>query len=286
MRTIYNTLVEERTMNQQISRFKQYLLTEEKGSVTVEKYLRDVRCFYSFLDNRAISKEETIAYKEHLTQQYAPASVNSMLVALNCFLRFIGKTDCCVKQLKIQRQIFCGEEKELTQSEYQLLVKAAKNTRLSLVIQTICSTGIRVSELQYITVEAVRVGKAVVNCKNKTRVIFIPMSIQKLLKTYIKKSGVTAGSVFVTRSRKPLNCRNIWRDMKALCEQAGVSPDKVSPHNLRHLFARTFYSVDKDIVRLADLLGHSSVDTTRIYTRETGSEHRHRLERVEKLLTT
>lgn len=286
MRTIYNTLVEERTMNQQISRFKQYLLTEEKGSVTVEKYLRDVRCFYSFLDNRAISKEETIAYKEHLTQQYAPASVNSMLVALNCFLRFIGKTDCCVKQLKIQRQIFCGEEKELTQSEYQLLVKAAKNTRLSLVIQTICSTGIRVSELQYITVEAVRVGKAVVNCKNKTRVIFIPMSIQKLLKTYIKKSGVTAGSVFVTRSRKPLNCRNIWRDMKALCEQAGVSPDKVFPHNLRHLFARTFYSVDKDIVRLADLLGHSSVDTTRIYTRETGSEHRHRLERVEKLLMT
>ena len=286
MRTIYNTLVEERTMNQQISRFKQYLLTEEKGSVTVEKYLRDVRCFYSFLDNRAISKEETIAYKEHLTQQYAPASVNSMLVALNCFLRFIGKTDCCVKQLKIQRQIFCGEEKELTQSEYQLLVKAAKNTRLSLVVQTICSTGIRVSELQYITVEAVRVGKAVVNCKNKTRVIFIPMSIQKLLKTYIKKSGVTAGSVFVTRSRKPLNCRNIWRDMKALCEQAGVSPDKVFPHNLRHLFARTFYSVDKDIVRLADLLGHSSVDTTRIYTRETGSEHRHRLERVEKLLMT
>lgn len=286
MRTIYNTLVEERTMNQQISRFEQYLLTEEKSSVTVEKYLRDVRCFYSFLDNRAISKEETIAYKEHLTQQYAPASVNSMLVALNCFLRFIGKTDCCVKQLKIQRQIFCGEEKELTQSEYQRLVKAAKNTRLSLVIQTICSTGIRVSELEYITVEAVRVGKAVVNCKNKTRVIFIPMSIQKLLKTYIKKSGVTAGSVFVTRSGKPLNRRNIWRDMKALCEQAGVSPDKVFPHNLRHLFARTFYSVDKDIVRLADLLGHSSVDTTRIYTRETGSEHRHRLERVEKLLMT
>ena len=284
MRTIYNTLVEERTMNQQISRFKQYLLIEEKGSVTVEKYLRDVRCFYSFLDNRAISKEETIAYKEHLTQQYAPASVNSMLVALNCFLRFIGKTDCCVKQLKIQRQIFCGEEKELTQSEYQLLVKAAKNTRLSLVIQTICSTGIRVSELQYITVEAVRVGKAVVNCKNKTRVIFIPMSIQKLLKTYIKKSGVTAGSVFVTRSRKPLNCRNIWRDMKALCEQAGVSPDKVFPHNLRHLFATVYYRIYKDIVKLADILGHSSVETTRIYLLTTGIEHRRQLERLKLVL--
>ena len=165
-------------------------------------------------------------------------------------------------------------------------MKAAGNTRLSLVIQTICGTGIRVSELQYITAEAVRAGKAVVNCKNKTRVIFIPMSIQKLLKPYMKKSGVTAGSVFVTRSGKPLNRRNIWRDMKALCERAGVSPNKVFPHNLRHLFARTFYGLEKDIVRLADLLGHSSVDTTRIYTMETGDGHRLRLERVENLLMT
>jgi len=270
----------------EIQRFEQYLLTEEKSAATIEKYLRDIRGFCSHLAGRRISKEETIAYKEHLTAEYSPASVNSMLIALNRFLRFLGLQDCCVRPLKIQRQIFSREDKELTKAEYQRLVKAAGNTRLSLVIQTICGTGIRVSELQYITAEAVRAGKAVVNCKNKTRVIFIPMSIQKLLKPYMKKSGVTAGSVFVTRSGKPLNRRNIWRDMKALCERAGVSPNKVFPHNLRHLFARTFYGLEKDIVRLADLLGHSSVDTTRIYTMETGDGHRLRLERVENLLMT
>ena len=270
----------------EIQRFEQYLLTEEKSAATIEKYLRDIRGFCSHLAGRRINKEETIAYKEYLTTEYSPASVNSMLAALNCFLRFIGRSDACVRQLKIQRQIFSREDKELTRAEYQRLVRAAKGTRLSLVIQTICGTGIRVSELQYITAEAVHAGKAMVSCKNKTRVIFIPTSIQKLLKPYMKKSGVTAGSVFVTRSGKPLNRRNIWRDMKALCERAGVSPDKVFPHNLRHLFARTFYSMDKDIVRLADLLGHSSVNTTRIYTMETGNEHRHRLERVEKLLMT
>ena len=270
----------------EIQRFEQYLLTEEKSAATIEKYLRDIRGFCSHLAGRRIRKEEAVAYKEHLTARYAPASVNSMLIAINRFLRFLGLQDCCVRPLKIQRQIFIREDKELTRAEYQRLVRAAKDTRLSLVIQTICGTGIRVSELQYITAEAVRAGKAVVNCKNKTRVIFIPMSIQKLLKPYMKKSGVTAGSVFVTRSGKPLNRRNIWRDMKALCERAGVSPNKVFPHNLRHLFARTFYGLEKDIVRLADLLGHSSVDTTRIYTMETGDGHRLRLERVENLLMT
>ena len=209
-----------------------------------------------------------------------------MLVALNSFLRFIGLQDCCVKLVKIQRQIFSREDKELSIAEYKRLVKAAANTRLSLVIQTICGTGIRVSELQHITVEAVWAGKTVVNCKNKTRVIFIPASIQKLLTKYIKKNRITAGAVFVSKSGKPLDRKNIWRDMKALCEQAGVSPEKVFPHNLRHLFARTFYSLEKDIVRLADLLGHSSIDTTRIYTIETGNEHRHRLERVGRLLIT
>ena len=273
-------------MKPEILEFEKHLRKEEKSAATIEKYLRDIRSFYSFLDNRQIGKEETIAYKEHLMENYAPASVNSMLVAVNCFLRFVGRQDCCVKPLKIQRQIFCNEDKELTRQEYQRLVKAAANTRLALVIQTICGTGIRVSELQYITVEAVREGKAVVNCKNKTRVIFIPTSIQKLLKPYIKKSGITAGAVFVTRSGKPLDRKNIWRDMKGLCERAGVPQNKVFPHNLRHLFARTFYGLDKDIVRLADLLGHSSINTTRIYTMEAGNEHVLRLERVEKLLRT
>lgn len=178
-----------------MQRFKQYLIEEEKSAATIEKYLRDIRCFCDFLMDRPIGKGETIAYKEHLISRYAPSSVNSMLVALNCFLRFIGQQDCCVKPLKVQRQIFSREDKELSVKEYQQLVKVAKNTRISLIIQTICGTGIRVSELQYITAEAVRAGKAVVNCKNKTRVIFIPMSLQKLLKLYMKKSGITAGTI-------------------------------------------------------------------------------------------
>ena len=270
----------------EIRGFEQNMIAEEKSAATIDKYLRDVHGFCSHLSGRRISKEETVAYKEDLISRYAPASVNSMLIAINRFLRFIGLPDCCVRPLKIQRQIFCNEDRELTRHELHQLVGAAGNSRLPLVIQTICGTGIRVSELQYITVEAVRAGRAVVNCKNKTRVIFIPASLQKLLHLYIKKSGISAGTVFVTRNGKPLNRRNIWRDMKALCQQAGVSPNKVFPHNLRHLFARTFYQVEKDIVRLADLLGHSSIDTTRIYTIETGNEHRQRMERVEKLLMT
>lgn len=272
--------------NQKLLEFEKYLMEEEKSRVTIAKYLRDIRNFYSFLCDRPICKDETIAYKETLSLQYAPSSTNSMLVALNCFLRFAGLQHCCVKLLKIQRQIFTNEDRELSKQEYQRLVRAAHQNRLSFILQTICATGIRVSELQYITVEAVRKGKAVVNCKNKTRMIFIPMPIQKLLKAYIKKSGIQAGTVFVTKSGKPLDRSNIWRDMQALCKHAGVSAKKVFPHNLRHLFARTFYAIEKDIVRLADLLGHSSINTTRIYTMESGNQHIIRLEKVQKILTT
>lgn len=273
----------------ELMRFEQYLRQEEKSRATIEKYLRDVRSFCRYLEGSQLNKEGTIAYKEHICGRYAAASVNSMLVALNCFLRFLGCGDCCVKLLKIQRQIFSSKEKELDKDEYARLVKAAAqlhNNRLSLVIQTICGTGIRVSELQYITVEAVENGKAVVNCKNKTRVIFLPHPLQKLLKNYIKKSGVRAGTVFVSKNGKPLDRSNIWRDMKSLCQSAGVSPGKVFPHNLRHLFARTFYSIDQDIVRLADLLGHSSINTTRIYTMETGDRHISRLEQMQLVFIT
>ena len=227
-----------------------------------------------------------MAYKEYLAKRYAPASVNSMLTAMNRFLRFIGREDMCVKLLKIQRQMFCREERELTKEEYQRLVKAAKDTRLSYIIRTICGIGIRVSKLQYITVEAVRAGKATVSCKNKTRVIFIPKPVQKLLLEYIRKAGIKRGTVFVTKSGRPLDRSNIWRDMRSLCQNANVSEKKVFPHNLRHLFARLFYSIDKDIVRLADLLGHASINTTRIYTIESGEKHRLGLERVQKILTT
>lgn len=266
--------------------FERYLTKEEKSRATVEKYLRDVRSFFRFSNTGSISKEQMIAYKEYLTDRYAPASVNSMLISLHSFLRYIGQQDCCVKLLKIQRQIFAKEEKELSCQEYQRLVKAAGNTRLSFVLRTICGTGIRVSELEYITVEAVREGKAVVSCKNKTRVIFILATVQKILSKYIKKSCLKTGSVFIGKNGKPLNRKNIWRDMKGLCSRAGVARCKVFPHNLRHLFARTFYRVEKDIVRLADLLGHSSINTTRIYTIENGRLHRDCLERVQICLMT
>ncbi len=270
----------------QIIDFENYLMEEEKSEATVEKYIRDIKAFADFLCESEPSKSELIRYKKSIAESYAPASVNSMLVSINSFLKFIGRTDCTVKLLKIQRQMFASEKKELTTAEYKRLLTAAKNTRLELVIQTICETGIRVSELKYITVEAVNEGKAVVDCKNKTRIIFIPSPLKKVLLEYIKKVGITAGTVFVTKSGKPLNRSNIWRDMKALCNRANVATDKVFPHNLRHLFARTFYSIERDIVRLADLLGHSSIDTTRIYTMETGKNHIFSLEKIHRCLTT
>ena len=269
-----------------VNEFKFFLVEEEKSEATIEKYIRDVRFFGEFISNREITKQEVIEYKKSLVESYAPASVNSMLVSLNGFLHFIDRSDCCVKLLKIQRQMFVSEKKELTATEYRRLLKAAQGTRLELVIQTICETGIRVSELKYITVDAVEQGRAVVDCKNKTRVIFIPTPLRKILLQYIKKSGIQAGSVFVTKTGKPLNRSNIWRDMKALCERANVAPGKVFPHNLRHLFARTFYSIERDIVRLADLLGHSSINTTRIYTIETGRQHLDCLERMHRRLMT
>lgn len=269
-----------------LQHFEQYLQREEKSRATTEKYRRDIRCFLRFLDGRTITKERVIAYKDYLCGLYAAASVNSMLVALNAFLRFVGEHACCVKLLKIQRQIFCSEDKELSREEYRRLLRAAGNTQIAFVLQTICGTGIRVSELQFITVQAVLAGKAVVNCKNKTRVIFIPAPLQSLLKSYIKKRSIRSGPVFVSPSGAPLDRIGIWRKMKALCGQAAVSPCKVFPHNLRHLFARTFYSVEKDIVCLADLLGHSSINTTRIYTVETGRQHVLRLEKVQLALTT
>lgn len=271
---------------EEISAFRLYLENEEKSKATVEKYLRDVRSFVDFVKDKSLTKEQTLSFKNILVERYAPASVNSMLVAVNAFLDFIGMSECKVKQLKIQRQLFANEEKELSREEFRRLVSAAEGSRISAVIQTICGTGIRVSELKYITVEAVQRGKATVNCKNKTRVIFIPLQIKKMLKAYIKKTGISAGSVFVTRSGKPLDRSNIWKEMKALCRRARVSENKVFPHNLRHLFARTFYKIEKDIVRLADLLGHSSINTTRIYTTECGADHIRSIEKVCIRLTT
>ncbi len=267
-----------------LEQFKQYLIEEEKSAATVEKYLRDTAAFVVFLTAREVTKELAISYKQKLIDEgYAVRSINSMLASLNGLFAFLGWYDCKVKVIKLQRQIFCSEDKELTKAEYIRLIQAAqqkKNARLNLIIQTICGTGIRVSELQFITVEAVKCGKAIVNCKGKTRTIFIVKSLNKKLLQYAKEKHITAGAIFITRTGKPVSRTNIWREMKNLCEEANVNPNKVFPHNLRHLFARTFYGIEKDIAKLADILGHSSINTTRIYIISTGKEHRKRMEHM------
>ena len=252
-----------------VQSFKKYLREEEKSANTIEKYLRDVRAFTEYLGGAEVTKEAVIAYKSKLlAESYAVRSINSMLASLNGLFSFLGWMDCRVKSIKLQRQIYCPEEKELTKAEYMRLVNTAKqkgNERLNLILQAICGTGIRVSELQYITVEAVKCGEAIVSLKGKTRTIFIVRELQKKLLRYAAEQGISSGTIFITRTGRPLSRTNIWREMKGLCEQAGVNPQKVFPHNLRHLFARVFYGIEKDIAKLADILGHSSINTTRIY---------------------
>lgn len=271
-----------------VNNFQSYLKSEEKSSATVEKYLRDVKAFAAHLGGGELTKEAVIAYKQQLLDGgYAVRSINSMLASLNALFAYLGRADLRVKALKLQQDVFCPEEKELTRAEYERLCRTAlkrHNERLALVLQTICSTGIRISELSYITAEAVRQGKAVVRMKGKTRTVFILKDLQKKLLRYISAQGIEQGSVFITRSGKPLSRSNIWREMKSLCEEANVNPQKVFPHNLRHLFARIFYGLEKDIARLADVLGHSSVNTTRIYIISTGTEHRRCMERMHLII--
>ena len=270
-----------------IGKFKTYLYGEERSEATVEKYLHDVKVFYDFMQDKPLTKASVLEYKNDLRTRYAITSANSMIAALNAFFRFLRWYELCVKQFKIQKSAFCSEEKELTKAEYIRLIEAARrkgNERLYLVIQTICGTGIRVSELQYITVEAVQRGEAFVNCKGKSRRIFIVAELKKKLLRYINDYKIARGSVFVTKSGKPLSRHNIWRDMKALCKEARVSSSKVFPHNLRHLFACTFYRIEKDIAKLADLLGHSSINTTRTYIITTGIEHRRKMETMRLII--
>lgn len=273
--------------DQRVEMFEQYLCEDEKSAVTIEKYMRDIRAFAHYVGSGDITRAGVLAYKKWLGERYAVASANSMLAALNCFFRFCGWQELCVKQFKVQKKAFCPVEKELTKEEYRRLVNAAEdkhNERLSLLLQTICATGIRVSELAYITAEAVQKGQAVVSCKGKTRTIFIIAPLQKKLMRYAKAHRIISGAIFVTRSGKPMDRCNIWREMKALCARAGVAPGKVFPHNLRHLFARTFYSMEKDIAKLADILGHTNINTTRIYIVTTGVEHRRRMEHMRLVL--
>ena len=270
-----------------ITSYLQFLKIQEKSKGTLEKYQRELLDLEKYLKGKKVTKEDLLVWKEDLEKRYSPAGVNGRLVAANGFFSYSGRYDLRLKLLKIQKEIFISEEKELTRAEYGILVRTAEKKgkeRLSLLIQTICSTGIRVSELEFITVAAVKWGRAEVNCKGKRRVIFLPARLQKKLKAYAAKKGITEGVIFASKSGRPLHRGNIWAEMKKLCKDAEVSPEKVFPHNLRHLFARIFYSLDKDIAKLADMLGHSHIETTRIYIMESGRIHRQKLERMRLVL--
>ena len=273
--------------NELINKFKNYLINDEKSQATLEKYIRDITAFMKWLDGRVLDKTVVIEYKNTIIETYAPASANSMLSSINCFFMFMEWYDCKVKTFKIQKQIFADKDKELTKAEYEKLLRVAKdknNEKLYLLMQTICGTGIRVSELRYITKESVTKGKATINCKGKMRVVILPEKLCVALRRYAVEQKIYSGSIFVSKNGKPLDRSNIWKMLKKLCEDAGVSKEKVFPHNFRHLFARTYYSLQKDVVRLADILGHSSVNTTRIYTMETGEVHRMQIQKLGLLL--
>ena len=267
---------------QLIESYRNYLYHEEKSEATIEKYLRDINTFSRYAEGQEITKELIISYKKKLMEKnYAVCSINSMLASINSFLKFCGWTECKIKNIRQQHQTYCPEEKELTRAEYLRLIESAKNQpRLSLLLKTICGTGIRVSELKYFTVEAVKKGEIIISCKSKTRTILIPGKLQKMLLQYAKRDGIENGPVFISRNGNPLNRSNIWAQMKKLCDKAKVNPKKVFPHNLRKLFARTFYGLEKDIAKLADILGHSSIETTRIYIMTTGFEHRKKIEKL------
>jgi len=265
---------------EQIDGYRQTLEYEEKSRHTIEKYVRDVRAFIDYVNEDQLNKDTVIGYKNHLIEVgYAVESINSMLAAVNSFLHFIGREDCRVKHVRAQRKVYNSEDKELSKEEYIRLLHAAEgNSRLYMILETICATGIRVSELKYFTVEEVVGGEVRVSCKNKTRIILLPARLRKKLMVYAGKQGIIRGFIFRTAGGRPVDRSNIWTMMKRLCKKANVNPAKVYPHNLRKLFARTFYKIEKDIARLADLLGHSNINTTRIYLMTTSAEHLRKIE--------
>ena len=271
-----------------IRSFQRHLIEEEKSRATQDKYVRDITAFFTWLGVRPLDKQAVLDYKAHIQTGYAPASVNSMLSSLNSVFDFMERHDLHVKTLKIQRQTSLSPDKELTKAEYERLLRAAQKQgkdRLYWLMQTICSTGIRVSELRFITAEAVKLGYADVTNKGRRRRVYLPKDLCRALKAYMTDHDIKKGPVFVTRSGKVMDRTNIWVEMKKLCRTAGISEKKVFPHNLRHLFARTHYTMFKDVVRLADILGHASVDTTRIYTADSGETQRWQVQRLGLVLS-
>ena len=268
--------------------FKQYLTEEERSAGTIEKYIRDVRTFLHWLDGREITKRSFSQWKDCLiTDGYKSATVNSMIASINAYLRFMGKEDCRVKSLRVQRRTFRSADKDLTAEEYRHLVKTAhmlKKERLALLLETIGGTGIRASEVKYITLQAAQSGRAEISLKGKIRTIILPGKLCRKLLKYAKKHKIASGEIFLTRSGRSINRKQIWAELKRLCLRAGIRDSKVFPHNLRHLFAQTFYKLHKNIVQLADVLGHSNIETTRIYLISTGTEHAQQIEQL-RLIT-
>lgn len=272
-----------------LSKYKEYLYEQERSEATIEKYMRDVTHFYEYLPdgNNQITKEVLVTYKHSLSDKYKISSINSMLVALNGLLNFMKLSNLKLKLHKVQRSAFYEEERELTKNEYKRLLDTALRNgdeRLFMLLQTICGTGIRVSEHRYITVESLKEGKAIVKNKGKVRIIFIPVKLKKMLRDYCRKEKITKGSIFITRNGKPMDRSNIWNAMKRLCREARICEKKGFPHNLRHLFALTYYRLQKDVVRLADILGHASIDTTRTYTKTTGKECQKSLSKMDLVI--
>ena len=269
----------DRITGERIAAFARMLRQAERSPGTIEKYLRDVGALADWLGGRAVTKEEVTAWRDALLARgLTPSTVNSMLAAVNGFLRFTGREDCRVRFLKIQRRLFREDRRELTREEYGRLVSAAE--RLALLMEAVCATGIRVSEVRYLTVEAARAGRAEISLKGKICTVLLPGKLCRKLLRYARKQKTVSGEIFLTRNGNSLSRRQIWAEMKALCAEAGVEPSKVFPHNLRHLFATTFYRVCRDIARLADVLGHSSIETTRIYLVTSGTEHARILDRL------
>ena len=270
--------------NEQIAAYGETLRLEERCEATVQKYVGAVMALFRFLPpEKTVTRELLLAWKAEISARFSASGANVMISAVNRFCAFMSWNDLRIKQIKVQRRIFRDCERELTKAEYTRLLNAARakgNPRLYWLMQTLASTGIRVSELRFVSVESLHSGRAVVDCKGKQRVIMIPQKLREKLLAYCAETGVKSGSVFVTRSGKPLNRSNVWKELQGLCAAARVDAKKVFPHNFRHLFAVTFYRMEKDIAKLADLLGHASINTTRIYIMESGAEHERRIERL------
>ena len=268
----------------QVAAYTEFLRAEERTAATVEKYSRDIRAFAEWLEKRPVTKETVARWKEQLMQDsFSPSTVNAKLSAVNGLLRFLGWNECRVKFVKVQKRIFRDASRDLNRDEYQRLLSTARmlgRERLELLLETICATGIRVSEVKYITVEAAKNGRTDVSLKGKVRTILLPAKLCRKLLKYAKKQNAVSGEIFLSGNGTGLSRVQIWRGMKQICKAAGVEPSKVFPHNLRHLFATTFYRATKDIAKLADILGHSSINTTRIYLLTTDAEHVRCLERL------